>query len=325
MRLSGSDCLRRGFRSLRVNWALVPLLLLRSAICVPLVSFGTFLPLRAVGFDPSSLGDDLLKNPEQAQSQIQDLLGSLTAGSSTLIVALVAMLAVWTLAALLYCYFEAGLYGVLVAADASVTGGDSGAAAAAPRAFTLRGFHLQAMRYAGRFFSFVNFSWAVFLLPILLFVLWLLPVVSAGMRWGLGAGLLLGGVGALLAGALGAALFGWANLAQADLARAGSGTSVASRRGYAILIRRPGVVALLIAVFLSLLLVCVPPLAVVSFVAQLLTSGVPGLSGAVSFASLLLESLPTALLSVLFGAAFVALVRSESRGEAPDIAEALPA
>ncbi|HEY0783719.1 MAG TPA: hypothetical protein VGE98_14770, partial [Thermoanaerobaculia bacterium] len=67
MRLSAADCLRRGLRSLRVNWKLVPLLLLRSLVTVPLLTFGALLPLRAAGLDPSAWGATFARDPEAAQ------------------------------------------------------------------------------------------------------------------------------------------------------------------------------------------------------------------------------------------------------------------
>ncbi|HEY0780937.1 MAG TPA: hypothetical protein VGE98_00670, partial [Thermoanaerobaculia bacterium] len=206
---------------------------------------------------------------------------------------------------------------------------DASDSAAAANAIAPRGFHALAKRNFARFFWFLNLAWALFAVPLLVFLLWLLPVLAAGMRWGAGVALGLGCFGALLSGALGAAAFGWASLAQADLARPGSNVRIACRRGFAILTARPGAVAALLALFLLLLAVSVPPLALLSFALQAATAGAAGLAGGLSavasLAALALQSLPEAMLSVLFGAAFVALVRSESRGETADLLEAQPA
>ena len=107
----------------------------------------------------------------------------------------------------------------------------------------------------------------------------------------------------------------WLHLAQADLARDGSGVRAASRRGLAVLGRRLGAVT---ALFLLTLVGRARPRRPVlppGTAADSLLAGAPLLRTLVRFLLFLLQSLPNTLLATLLAGALVALVRSETPSE----------
>jgi hypothetical protein len=304
MRLSAAGCLRRGWTNLSANWELVLLQWLQSFAVMTLMALGVFLSLLIVGAN-------LLRADWSAVHELQRQASRL---SPALLLALVALLAVWLSSLLLHCYFQAGTFGILTAADRQALPG-ARRDRDFFRAFSLRDFLGWGGRYVWRFFGVL----AVF--GILLFglggaaLLWLLSTAVGGGEWGGPAALGIGCGGALPLGFLALVAGFWFHLAQADLARDGSGVRAASRRGLAVLGRRLGAV---IALFL-LTLVAALALAALFFplatAADSLLSGAPLLRTLVRFLLLLLQSLPNTLLATLLAGALVALVRSETPSE----------
>jgi hypothetical protein len=304
MRLSTAGCLRRGWTNLSANWELVLLQWLQSFAVMALMALGVLLSLLIVGAN-------LLRTDWSAVHELQQQASRL---SPALLLALVALLAVWLSSLLLHCYFQAGTFGVLTAADRQALPG-ARRDRDFFRTFSLRDFLGWGGRYVWRFFGVI----AVF--GILLFglggaaLLWLLSTAVGGGEWGGPAALGIGCGGALPLGFLALVAGFWFHLAQADLARDGSGVRAASRRGLAVLGRRLGAV---IALFL-LTLVAALALAALFFplaaAADALLSGAPLLRTLVRFLLLLLQSLPNTLLATLLAGALVALVRSETPSE----------
>ncbi|MBW8766160.1 MAG: hypothetical protein JF630_07995, partial [Geodermatophilales bacterium] len=136
-----------------------------------------------------------------------------------------------------------------------------------------------------------------------------------GEVWGKPAVLGIGCGGALPLGFLFLVAGLWSHVAQAGLAREGSGVRAAGRQGLAVLGGRLGTVAvlvLLVAIMgLALALVFVP----VSAVPELLLTGAPRLRALVRVVLFLLQGLPSALLALILASSLVALVRSEGRLE----------
>jgi hypothetical protein len=304
MRLSAAGCLRRGWTNLSANWELVLLQWLQSFAVTALMALGVFLSLLIVRAN-------LLRVDWSAVHELQRQASRL---SPALLLALVALLAVWLSSLLLHCYFQAGTFGILTAADRQALPG-ARRDRDFFRTFSLRDFLGWGGRYVWRFFGVL----AVF--GILLFglggatLLWLLSTAVGGGQWGWGAALGIGCGGALPLGFLALVAGFWFHLAQADLARDGSGVRAASRRGLAVLGRRLGAV---IALFL-LTLVAALALAALFFplatAADALLSGAPLPRMLVRFLLLLLQSLPNTLLATLLAGALVALVRSETPSE----------
>ncbi|MEO6195978.1 MAG: hypothetical protein ABIS20_23405 [Thermoanaerobaculia bacterium] len=304
MRLSAAGCLRRGWTNLSANWELVLLQWLQSFAVMALMAFGIFLSLLIVGAN-------LLRTDWSAVHELQQQASRL---SPALLLALVALLAVWLSSLFLHCYFQAGTFGILTAADRQALPG-ARRDRDFFRTFSLRDFLGWGGRYVWRFFGVL----AVF--GILLFglggaaLLWLLSTAVGGGQWGWGAALGIGIGGALPLGFLALVAGLWLPLAQAGLARDGSGVRAASRQGLAVLGRRLGAV---IALFL-LTLVAALALAALFFplaaAADALLAGAPLLRTLVRFLLLLLQSLPNTLLATLLAGALVALVRSETPSE----------
>ena len=304
MRLSAAGCLRRGWTNLSANWELVLLQWLQSFAVMALMALGAFLSLLIVGAN-------LLRTDWSAVHELQRQASRL---SPALLLGLVALLAVWLSSLLLHCYFQAGTFGILTAADRQALPG-ARRDRDFFRTFSLRDFLGWGGLYVWRFFGVL----AVF--GILLFglggaaLLWLLSTAVGGGRWGGAAALGIGCGGALPLGFLALVTGFWFHLAQADLARDGSGVRAASRRGLAVLGRRLGAV---IALFLLALVAALALAALfipLSTAADSLLSGAPLLRTLVRFLLLLLQSLPNTLLATLLAGALVALVRSETPSE----------
>lgn len=306
MRLSAVDCLRRGWTNLSANWELVLLQWLEWVLLTVLMALGLFLPLLIVGANLMGSGD-AARRAEALARRLADL-------SPALLLALVAMLAVWLASLLLHAYFQAGAYGVLASADRQALPGPRRRKEFF-RTFSLRDFLGWGGLYVWRFFGMLLlFGVFAFLLGGAV-LLWMIFLGVGGAAWGSPAAFGIGCGGALPMGFLALVLGLWIHLAQADLARDGSSVRAASRRGIAVLGRRLGTV---IALFL-VTVVAALALAIVFFplgaAADALLSGAPLTRALVRFLLLLLQSLPNTLLAMVLAGALVALVRSETPSE----------
>jgi hypothetical protein len=306
MRLSALDCLRRGWTNLSANWELVLLQWLEWLLLTVLLSLGLFLPLLIVGANLMD-GGSAARRAEALARRLADL-------SPALLLALVAMLAVWLASLLLHCYFQAGAYGVLASADRQALPGPRRRREFF-RTFSLRDFLGWGGLYMWRFLGvLLLFGVFTFLLGGAV-LLWMIFLGVGGAQWGSPAALGIGCGGALPMGFLALVLGLWVHLAQADLARDGSSVRAASRRGIAVLGRRLGTVTALFLVTL----VAALALAIVFFplgaAADALLSGAPQTRTLVRLLLFLLQSLPSSLLAIILAGALVALVRSETPSE----------
>jgi hypothetical protein len=306
VRLSALDCLRRGWTNLSANWELVLLQWLEWLLLTLLMALGLFLPLLILGANLMGEGS-AARRAEALARRLADL-------SPALLLALVAMLAVWLASLLLHCYFQAGAYGVLASADRQALPGPRRQRELF-RTFSLRDFLGWGGLYMWRFFGvLLLFGVFTFLLGGAV-LLWMIFLGVGGAQWGSPAALGIGCGGALPMGFLALVLGLWVHLAQADLARDGSSVRAASRRGIAVLGRRLGTVTALFLLTLAAALA----LAIVFFplgaAADALLSGAPLMRALVRFLLFLLQSLPSSLLAIILAGALVALVRSETPSE----------
>jgi hypothetical protein len=306
MRLSAVDCLRRGWTNLSANWELVVIQWLQSFLVMALMALGVLLPLLIVGAN--------LFGPGSAARRAGDLARRLADLSPALLLALTAMLAVWTLSLLLHCWFLAGTFGTLTAADRQALPG-SRRHRDFFRAFSLRDFSGWGALYVWRFLRLLVLFWgAVFLLGGAA-VLWLAFLAAGGAHWGSPAALGIGCGGALPLGFLALVIALWLGLAQADLAREGSNVRISSRRGLDVLGRRLGAVILLfVLALLAVLVLAILFLPLVS-AADALLAGAPSTRALVRFLLVLIQSFPNTLLAMVLAGALVALVRSEMPSE----------
>jgi hypothetical protein len=297
MRLSALGCLRRGWTNLSANWELVLLQWLQAFALLALTAFGALLPLLIVG----------VNLPRLDRGSWLRALGDL---SPALLLALAALTAAWLAALLLYCFFQAGTYGVLAAADRQAFPG-ARRQREFFRTFTLRDFRGWGGRYVWRYFG-VALLFGLLLLAVSgVALLWLGFAVAGDGEWGSPAALAIVLGGALPMGFLALIAGLGFHLAQADLAREGSGVRSAWRRGLGILGRRLGAVTALFVLIAAALLALAALFLPLSTAADALLAGAPGVRALVRCLLVLLASLPDNLLVTLFAGALVALVRSE--------------
>ena len=112
------DCLRRGLKSLRANWELVPALLAQTLLTVGLLVAGVFILLSGLGVSAMTWLRDL--GPDWPRRLADDLAIWVETGPPELlplVVPLIAASLVWTLAFGLYCYLQGGVVGVVVAGE----------------------------------------------------------------------------------------------------------------------------------------------------------------------------------------------------------------
>ena len=312
MRLSAADCLRRGWTNLSANWELVVIQWLGSFLVLSLLALGLVLPLVILGIDVL------------ASQGIEDVLRRLADFRPGLSMALVAMLAVWLLTLLLHCFFQAGAFGVLASGDRQALPGPRRNRLLF-RTFSLRDFFGWGGLYVWRFLGVRVLFWGLVMALGAAVLFWLVFLAVGGGGWGAPAAFGIGCGGALPLAFLALVLSLWFQVAQADLAREGSGVRSASRRGLHVLGRRLGAVAALFIVFLGAaagLSIVFLPLAAA---ADSLLSGSPGWRALVRLILLLLQSLPSTLLTMLLAGSLVALVRSETLAEIRRKPEVQPA
>lgn len=310
MRLSAADCLRRGWTNLAANWELVMLQWLQSLLVLALLALGVLLPVVA-------LGEDALRSGRSAARVLEVVtarLGHLGRLSPPVLLAGVAMLAVWLLSVLVHSWFQAGAYGVLASAERQALPGRR-----RPRllfrTFNVRDFSGWGALYLGRYFRLLVFFWALALPLGVAVLMWLVSLGVGGEVWGRPAVLGIGFGGLLPLSFLFLVAGLWSHVAQADLAREGSGVWAAARRGLTVLGRRLGAVFLLVFFLagagLALAMFFLP----VSAAPGLLLAGEPKLRAFVLVVLFLLQGIPSALLTMVLASSLVALVRSEALRE----------
>lgn len=308
MRLSAVDCLRRGVKNLSANWELVLMQWLQSLLVPLLLLLGLAAPVVILA-GPSLFEMGSLPDPGRILARIAE-------APPVLLLSLVATLALWALAYIVYCYFQAGTYGVLWTADRQALPGPPRSSLLF-RTFSVRDFFGWGGRYVWRYFGFSLLFVLLVGLVVGAAALWIAFLVRGGERWGGPAALGIGCGGILPLGFLALVLSFWFSVAQAALAREGEGVWSASRLGLSVLGRRLGAVILLFLLFLfagSALAFAFLPL---SLVADLMLSDAPAARAVTQILLFLVQGVPNALLAVALGAALVALVRSEVQMQMP--------
>ncbi|HSK81105.1 MAG TPA: hypothetical protein VLQ45_31920 [Thermoanaerobaculia bacterium] len=301
MRLSAVDCLRRGLKNLSANWELVLMQWLQSLLVPALLLLGLAAPAAILA------GPGALVEGRPVLGRVFSRIGE---APPILLLSLVAMLALWTLAYVVYCYFQAGTYGVLWTADRQALPGPPKSSLLF-RTFSVRDFFGWGGRYVGRYFRFFLFFCVVAALVCGVIALWIASIAQGAEAWGAGAALGIGCGGVFPLGFLALIFSFWFSVAQADLAREGSSVRTASRLGLSVLGRRLGAVILLFFLFLLVAAALAFAFLLLSIVVDLLLSDAPAARAATQLLLLFAQGIPNALLAVALGAALVALVRSE--------------
>lgn len=313
-RLSAIDALARGAANVRANPQLVAVSVAGSVALLVLVLL-SFLPwLGAIGFDASWLTG---AGPDPAKLRaLADRFGSLDDLVARLGGFLLAVSLALTLASIVYCWYQGGILGVLVAGDAQAPAG-GGRDALLFRTFSLPFFVHEAQRLTWRLLLFYSLFFAVFLAVIVLAAALLAAAGLAGGERGVAAGCALA-CGLLLPLLfVGFALLAAIQLGQAELVRPESGVLAATRAAFATLGRRLGAAALLVVLFLLVSFVVGIGFGVVNFVADLALSGRPAALVALHVGFWLVQVAVSAVFNLVFTAAFVALARSEAAAPEP--------
>src|SRR6185295_9045329 len=249
VRLTAIDCVSHGVAGLGANWRLlIGVRLLRNLTLLVLLAASLFLPLLALGLDLwldlprnlESLGDiDHLDHLDGGIEWLSDLADRLV-WTPKLVSALLAMLALWLVAGYVYCFFQAGTYGVLAAADRE------GAGAKAIRWADFSRWGRDGLK---RYFALANLYGVFLFAAVLLALLGIGAGASASAVWGAFAafGIICVAMFPIFLLFLGSGI--WYEIACADLSRERSSVRIAARRALEILRRRLGAVALILVLF----------------------------------------------------------------------------
>ncbi len=312
MTLSAADTIQRGLVNLRANWELVFVQFLQILIATILMLVGFLPPLAVLGFTDLEW---IESSPEEWSGLFDSLATMVSRGTDAWLLLLASLLlsgVIWLIAMLTYCYFQAGIYGVLMA-------GDRQAPVGKPRGWKwFRTFSVRDLRGWG-----ARYLWRYFWLGqlfLLLGTFWLLvPLVIFMMgiwgesQWGPGAAFGIGCGGILLGGFSLFVLAFWFSLAQADLAREESSVRRATKQGLLVLSRRLGAVILVAILGFVVSFTLSISVMILGFFGQMgLGSG---------FATQLTWSLffngAQWLVSCLVGVSFIAILVALARSEAP--------
>lgn len=311
MALSAVDSIHRGLVNLRANWELLFVQILQVLVVSLLVVVGFIPPLSVLGFSELETLDPATQDWTSIVTSLAEMVARGRDAWILLLASLVLSSTIWLMAMLVYCYFQAGIFGTLVAGDRQAPPGR-------PRgwrwfrtfsASSLRGW---AGRYLWRYFWLLNLFLVISTVWLLIPLLLLWMTVWGDATWGPTAALGIGCGGAIpLAFSLLILAF-WAQMAQADLARADSGVWIALRRGLQILGHRLGAAFLLGSLLVVIMVTLTVSIAVLSTFLDFFSGGgaLARWTGHVGLT--LVEWLLSSLVSVAFAATLIALIRGES-------------
>jgi len=279
---------------------LVSLLMVAGVVPIVLVlGVGSFRAVLGPGFDGGGLPLDAF----------DDLMARMVESTGPLLLAILAAFCVWTVALLVFAYFQAGIFGVLAEADRRST--LPRAPRAAFRSFSFALFRRSTDEFTWRFFWLINLFMVIASIPmavlggVVMMAVWLVTRESLGAAFATGC---LGGAGVVL---LASASSLWWQLAMAAAASGSLGVWQAVRRGWSVLIRRMGAVLVLvllaIVVGITMAVVFVPLGLVIEVVVRDSWLGYVMAQVAMTFC----QSLFSAVLSIAFAGALVALMRGE--------------
>jgi len=317
-KLGALEALGRGLANVHANWQVVLVSVAGSVLLVAIVLASLFPWIAALGLDVGRLlagqgasGGDLFNALRNFLSP-QDLLARLGAG-------LLAFTLGLTLASVVYAWYYGGVLGVLVAGDAQAPAG-AGRASEVFRTWSGRFFLHEAARLTWRVLVYYSVVLTL-LFGVLLLAGALLVVASlvANQR-SPGAALAIGcgGMLPLLFAMLTINGAGWLGLG--ELPRPGGSVRSAIRLGYRIFGRRLGACLGLIGLFVLLSLTVGMFFGLVNLIVGAARMAL-GISAAVESMVFILQLGTNSYLSLVFLAAAIALLRSETVGTG----EVLPA
>lgn len=258
MRLSAIDALQHGVLNLRANWKLIFVQAAQSFLVLAISVAGLVPVFMVLGFAFVREAFGRLGTGGELE-----LVERLFESGPLLVVALLVMTLIWTVAFVVYCYFQGGILGVLVGGERNAQAGGSGWKRF--RAFSGSDFLAHAERLTWPIFWLVNLFLAAALLILLVFLVLgsLLMTMVVGESFGAGAGLesfSQFGTGLVLLGCMFVVfmmLFSlfftvWMQVALAELATGAGGVFAAVRAGLSTMSRRlPGLALLFLLLIVA--------------------------------------------------------------------------
>ena len=312
-RLSAFAALGRGLANLRGNLDLVAVAAGGALLIAALALLSLQPVFRALGL---SLADFFASLDPLRQDEALSGLDPARLLSGDLVVPLLLFAAGITLVSLVQCWLQAGILGVLAAADAQAPPGP-GRPALAFRTFSGRFFAAEASRLFGRVLAYYALVLAVAIAGLGVLLLLIGGAALAGGRFGGTAAVAIGCGGAIPLAFAGLVLALAATFGQADLPRAGGSARAALGTGLRTLSQRLGACVGIYALGVA------AALAVGVFTggagaAVRAAFGPASLAGAtVEIALFLVQTLAQTLLGVALAAAAIALVRAERAAAEP--------
>lgn len=307
--MTSFEALGRGLLNARANWELIVVQLVQL-LAVTLVMVLGLVPLfAALGVGSIAA---IPEEPEELARWLVDLFARTSPAS--LLAGVTGLLLIWLVAMLVYSYFQAGLFGVLVSAEHQAPPG-SVSEARLFRTFRAGDFFGWSRRFMWRLFWFFNVFGAVALAGVLLVVVFIALVAFIGGRYGAVSGFTIGCIGALPILFALVAFSLWAVLAQVELVRPGAGFWPAQRQALEVLGRRLGAASLIWLIWVGFSVILGLAFGVVSMVVEI---GLSASGVAKALTTLMLTVLQWAVGAVLtlcMGAACAALARSALRTE----------
>ncbi len=302
MRLSATDSIQHGLLNLRANWQLVLVQVLQTLI-VTLISILGLLPV------VFALGFTFLRSvvTDWSSGGATRILERIPEAWAPLLAAFVAATLIWTLAFILYCYFQGGIFGTLAAGEHRAEGSEW----QSYRAFSKRRF----------FESAEGLTWPIFWLMNLFACLAFVPIAGLAVLMavlfrlgGEGSEALLVGLGCL--GFLVLAVFMvllsvWMQLALAELANGTRGAATAAKAALVVAGRRLPAVALLFLLLIVTAMIVTIALTPISMVLEMATRGRIGLFLSGQALVTLAQWSLSGLVTVAWSATLVALVAGE--------------
>ena len=244
MTLSATDTIHRGLVNLRANWELILVQFLQILIGTVLFLVGFLPPLAVLGFSQLDFVDSSVADWAAVMDSAAGLVTRGREAWLLLRASIILSSVIWLMAILVHCYFQGGIYGVLMAGDRQAPPGKPKSRPLF-RTFSARNLRGWAARYLWRYFWLLNLFMVIgsvwLVLPFVLFML----SVWGESRWGAGAALGIGCGGAIPVFFSLFVMVFWASLSQADLAREESSVMRATRQGLRVLGRRLGTVMIL--------------------------------------------------------------------------------
>ncbi|MDX1643828.1 MAG: hypothetical protein R3244_05660 [Thermoanaerobaculia bacterium] len=309
MRLGALDSLQRGFENLRANWQVIFVLWLATVLnlllgIAALLPFYFVLDLDAPLFDaaPGAIEAWILETIEHLLAQLSEPAFWLALLSSSLVC--LALL-------VLTSFFQAGVYGILVAGDRQAPAGRSAVPVEAFRVYSWREFQARGGRHLWSYFWLYNLMFVGWLAWVGLVVLVIAATGLVAEQAGGGAGLAIGCAAVMPLGFLLFLSIFWIVLAQVEISAHDAGPWTALRRSIGVVVRRLPAVVLLFLLFAAASVVLTVVFLMVSLPLNAGLSFLPAVRRIVGLGLQAVQWLVSAAVQVAMAAAMVALYRAE--------------